>query len=85
MLIFAPVHDFFRGRAVKNLNDAASCVHLVNRRQESLRGNFVSPGTDYLDDIEVGGHRVGHVDYGIDPLGDRLYINMLEIVPAKLR
>ncbi|AZE52986.1 hypothetical protein C4K03_0813 [Pseudomonas synxantha] len=85
MSIFAPVHAFFRRRAVKTLNDAAACVYLVNRRQESPRGNFVFPGTDYLDDIEVGGHRVGHVDYGINPLGDRLYINMLEINPTHQR
>ena len=32
---------------------------------------------------QLGGHRVGHVDYGINPLGDRLYINMLEIEPAQ--
>ena len=83
MSIFEPVHAFFRRRAVKTLNEAAACVYLVNRRQESPRGNFVFPGTDYLDDIEVGGHRVGHVDYGINPLGDRLYINMLEIEPAQ--
>lgn len=83
MSIFEPLRDFFRRRAVKTLNDTAARVHLVNRRQESPRGNFVFPGTDYLDDIEVGGHRVGHVDYGINPLGDRLYINMLEIEPAQ--
>ena len=85
MSIFEPVHAFFRRRAVKTLNDAAACVYLVNRRQESPRGNFMFPGTDYLDDIEVGGQRVGHVDYGINPLGDRLYINMLEIEPEQRR
>ncbi|AGN33505.1 hypothetical protein PflA506_p0018 (plasmid) [Pseudomonas fluorescens A506] len=85
MSIFEPVHDFFRRRAVKTLNDAAACVRLVNRRQESPHGNFVFPGTDYLDDIEVGGQGVGHVDYGINPLGDRLYINMLEIQPEHQR
>lgn len=74
-----PLHDFFRRRAAKSLNKRAGRVHLVNRRQESPRGNFVFPDTDYLDDIEVGRQRVGHVDYGINPLGDRLYINMIEI------
>lgn len=83
MSFFELMRDFFRRRAAKILNDASAVVHLVNRRQESPRGNFVFPGTDYLDDIEVGGHRVGHVDYGINPLGDRLYINMLEIAPAQ--
>lgn len=85
MSIFEPLRDFFRRRAVKTLNDTAARVHLVNRRQESPRGNFVFPGTDYLDDIEVDGQCVGHVDYGIYPLGDRLYINMLEINPTHQR
>jgi len=83
MSLFEPVREFFRRRAAKNLNELAGRVHLVNRRQESPRGNFVFPGTDYLDDIEVGGHRVGLVDYGINPLQDRVYINMLEIAPAQ--
>lgn len=85
MSFFEPVRDFFRRRAEQSMNDTSARVHLVNRRQESPRGNFVFPGTDYLDDIEVDGQRVGHVDYGINPLGDRLYINMLEIVPAQQR
>ncbi|MBX4139563.1 N-acetyltransferase [Pseudomonas sp. S5F11] len=83
MSIFQQVQGSFRRRAAKNLNERAGRVHLVNRRQESPRGNFVFPGTDYLDDIEVYGHRVGHVDYGVNPLGDRLYINMLEIDPVQ--
>lgn len=82
MSLFEPIRDFFRRRAAKNLNEAGAYVYLVNRRQESVRGNFAFPGTDYLDDIEVGGQRVGQVDYGINPLGDRLYINLLEIMPA---
>ncbi|MFL6970089.1 N-acetyltransferase [Pseudomonas alvandae] len=82
MSFFEPLRDFFHRRAAKTLNDASARVHLVNRRQESPRGNFVFPGTDYLDDIEVAGQRVGQIDYGINPLGDRLYINMIEIEPA---
>lgn len=82
---FEPMRDFFHPRAAKSLNEGAARVHLINRWQESPRGNFVFPGTDYLDDIEVDGHRVGHVDYGVNPLGDRLYINMLEINPAQQR
>ena len=62
--------------------EAAARVRLVNRRQESPRGNFVFPGIDYLDDIEVDGYRVGHVDYGINPLLDRVYINHMEIDPS---
>lgn len=33
-------------------------MHLVNRWQESPRGSFVFPGTDYLDEIEVGAHPI---------------------------
>ena len=82
MRLFDPLHDFFHRRAAARLDAQASDLQLVTQRSEAARGNFVFPGTDYLDDIDVGGHRVGHVDYGINPLGDRLYINMLEIVPA---
>lgn len=85
MSFFEPMRDFFHRRAAKSLNERAGRVHLVNRGQESPPGNFVFPGTDYLDDIEVDGHRIGHVDYGVNPLGDRLYINMLEIDPAQQR
>ncbi|WP_456017464.1 GNAT family N-acetyltransferase, partial [Pseudomonas fluorescens] len=56
-------------------------IHLVNERTESPPGNFVYPGSDYTDGIEVAGQRVGQVDYGINPLGDRLYINMIEVQP----
>jgi hypothetical protein len=75
--------NFSHRRKAKSLSRAAERVHLVNRWQESPRGSLYFPGTDYLDDIEVGGLRVGHVDYGINPLADRLYINMLEIEPAQ--
>ena len=85
MTDFEPMRDFFHRRAAKTLNEQSSHILLVNRRQESPRGNFVFPGTDFFDDIEVDGHRVGHVDYGINPLSDRLYINMIEIDPAQQR
>lgn len=85
MSLFELVRDLFHRRAAKIMNERAARVRLVNRRQESPQGNFVFPGTDYLDDIEVDGHRVGHVDYGINPLRDRVYINMFEIDPAHRR
>lgn len=85
MPLFDPLRDFFHRRAAKTLNEGAARLHRVNRRQESPRGNFVFPGIDYQDDIELDGHRVGHVDYGINPLGDRLYINMLDIERAHQR
>lgn len=85
MSIFEPMRDFFHRRAAKIMNEGAARVHLVNRWQESPRGNFVFPGTDYFDDIEVDGLRAGHVDYGLNPLLDRVYINMLDIQPEYQR
>lgn len=83
MSLFDPLHDFFHRRAAARLDALASDLQLVTQRSESPRGSFVFPGTDYLDNIEVGGHPVGHVDYGLSPLGDRVYINMLEIERAQ--
>lgn len=83
MPLFNPLRDFFQRRQVARLDALTRDARLVNLRSESPRGNFVFPGTDYLDAIEVGGGPVGHVDYGISPLGDRLYINMIEIERAQ--
>jgi hypothetical protein len=83
MSLFEPMRDFYHRREAIKLSERAGRIDLVNRRQESPRGSFVFPGTDYLDDIEVGGEHVGHVDYGLSPLGDRLYINMLDIDVAR--
>lgn len=85
MPLFDPLRDFFQRRQIVRLDALANGVRLLNLRSESPRGNFVFPGTDYLDNIEVGGQRVGHVDYGINPLLDRVYINMLDIAPAHQR
>lgn len=82
MSLFDPLHDFFHRRAAR-LDALASDLQLVTQRSEAARGNFVFPGTDYLDAIEVAGQHVGQVDYGINPLQDRLYINMIEIDPAR--
>jgi hypothetical protein len=85
MSFFDPMRDYFHRRAAKDLSERAGRFYLVNRRQESPRGKFVFPGTDYLDDIEVDGQRVGYVDYGINPLLDRVYINKIDIAPAHQR
>lgn len=47
--------------------------------------HFVFPGTDFAAGIEVNGEWVGEVDFGINPLGDRLYINEIEIEPEYQR
>ncbi|AVX26947.1 N-acetyltransferase [Pseudomonas syringae pv. atrofaciens] len=60
-------------------------VTLVNERTESQPGHFVFPGTDFVDHIQVDGQRVGQIDYSINPLRDRLYINMIELRPGSQR
>lgn len=76
---FDPIPDYFHRRAAQSLNRQAARVHLVNLRRESLHGNFVFPGTDFVDHIQVAGLPVGYVSYGLNPLGDRVYINMIDI------
>lgn len=83
MPLLNPLRDFFLRRQVARLDALTRDARLVNLRSESPRGNFVFPGTDYLDAIEVAGQRVGQVDYGINPLQDRVYINMIEIDPTQ--
>lgn len=83
MSLFDPLHDCNQRRQIIRLDALASGVQLLNLHSESPRGSFVFPGTDYLDDIEVDGQRVGHVDYGLNPLLDRVYINMIEIDSAR--
>jgi len=83
MSLFDPLRDFYPRRQIARLDALASGGQLMNLRSESPRGNFVFPGTDYLDAIEIDGQRVGHVDYGLNSLLDRLYINMIEIDPTR--
>ncbi|WP_232923966.1 N-acetyltransferase [Pseudomonas syringae] len=79
MPFFRRVRELIGGR--HRVYVLASQVKLVTRRTESVSGKFVFPGFDFVDDITVDGLSVGYVDYGISPLGDRLYINMIEIAP----
>ncbi|MFJ5299161.1 N-acetyltransferase [Pseudomonas sp. NPDC088368] len=79
MSVFRKIREIHHRRNAKNLDQESNTVALVTVREESHRGNFVYPGIDTLAHIEVEGVRVGEVDYGINPLGDRLYINMIEI------
>lgn len=85
MQLFKIFRGFFHRPAAKILDNQAARLQLVNRRQLSQRGHFVFPGIDYLDDIQIGSKYVGYVNYCINPLGDRLYINMIEIIPAAHR
>lgn len=74
-----PFHALLRTLNIKLLNDRSYNIKLVTVRDESLHGNFVYPGIDTVARIEIGGQCVGDVDFGINPLGDRLYIKTIEI------
>lgn len=85
MSLFEPIRDFFHRRQAKFLSKRAAQVQLVTERAESHRGNFVFPGTDTFARIELDGKRVGTISYGINPLGDRIYINEIEVDRAYRR
>ncbi|QUG93305.1 hypothetical protein GR140_31680 (plasmid) [Pseudomonas putida] len=51
-------------------------------RNDALRGDFVFPGLDITAVIDQQGHRVGHIDYGISLLHDRLYISDIKVRDA---
>lgn len=82
MQLFDPIRDFFQPRATRRWIEQLPEVRLLISRCESLRGNFVFPGQDCSAWIDHEGMRVGHVDFGMNPLCDRLYINMIRIAPA---
>ncbi|WP_241091265.1 GNAT family N-acetyltransferase [Pseudomonas viridiflava] len=83
MTIFSRICGLFSRR--HGIYVAARPVTLVNERTECLPGHFAYPGTDFIDQIQVDGQRVGHIDYSINPLRDRLYINMIEVSPDRHR
>jgi len=79
MTLFDPLRDFFHRRAAKNLSERATGVHLVTEREDSTRGCFAFPGTEFVAGIEVDGQLAGRIWYGINPLNDRVYIYELKI------
>jgi hypothetical protein len=85
LISFEPLRDFFHRRQATRLDEQAAGLQLVIERSASQRGTFVFPGTDTVATVEVDGQHVGHVDYGRNPLGDRLYINMIQIDPGRQR
>ncbi|MDV0424647.1 N-acetyltransferase [Pseudomonas fragariae (ex Marin et al. 2024)] len=83
MAIFSKIRGFFgRQHAV---HVGVRPITLVDEVTQSEPGHFVYPGTDFIDHIEVDGERVGELDYSINPLLDRLYINMIEVNPDRRR
>lgn len=85
MDLFDPISDFFYRRQAKILNEQAKRVDLVIERADAFPGTFLFPGIVKKASIAIDGQRIGDLDYGINPLGDRLYINMIKIEPKYQR
>ncbi|MGE6473214.1 GNAT family N-acetyltransferase [Serratia proteamaculans] len=85
MDFFKPIRDFFRRRAEKVLSERATGVLLVIEGEESTRGCFAFPGTEFVAGIELDGHHAGRIWYGINPLNDRVYIYELKVDRAYRR
>lgn len=79
MSVFDPLRRFIRRQEAETMIHRAKSVSLVTQKQEAPRGNFVYPGMEYLARLDVDGQRVGHIDYSLNPLRDRVYINMIEV------
>lgn len=79
MSVLDPWDLFIRRQKKKIMILRAQSLNLITQRQQAPRGNFVFPGMQYLVHIEVNGQWVGHIDYSINPLRDRVYINMIEV------
>lgn len=77
--LFDPVRDFFQIRQATRLDLKAASVELLSQCRPAQRDTFVFPGQDWAAIIQHDGLRVGYVDFSINPLGDRLYIDMIKI------
>lgn len=82
---FEPIRDFFLPRATRRWVDQLPKVRLLINRCESVPGNFAFPAQDCSAWIEHSGMRVGHVDFCMSPLSDRLYIDAICIAPGHAR
>lgn len=79
MSIIEPVRNYFHRREAKMMIQGAHKVSLSVQEQAAPSGTFVYPGMDYVAILEVEGTRVGQIDYCINPLRDRLYIDQIKI------
>lgn len=85
MPLFDPLRDFFQRRQIARLDAQADHLQLVIQCSESVRGNFVFPGSDISASVELAGQRVGLINYGVSPLQDRVYISEFHIAPNQRR
>lgn len=81
MPFFNPMRDYYHRRQANNLSDLGEYLQVVIEQAEPRRGNLVFPGSDTAR-IEYEGRPIGDVHYCVSPLGDRLYINMIQIYPV---
>lgn len=86
MCPFDPLRVFFQRRAAKFLT--SSLLPLSIRTEHTTatqRLQFPFPGTGSLIVAERDNIRIGHVDYSLNALKDRVYINKIEITPEHFR
>ena len=76
---FEPIRDFFQRRQAKWFDAQAAQVQLLAEYRPAQRNTFVFPGQNGGAAIQRDGQRVGYVDFSINPLRDRLYIDMIKI------
>lgn len=79
MSLFDPIPDSMYRRQARFMNEQAKQVELTLERADAFPGTFLFPGIVKKAAIITSGQRVGDLDYGINPLGDRIYINLITI------
>lgn len=86
MSLFDPMRDFFQRRASNNLTTSLSSLSIrIDHSNDTQRLQFPFPGTGSFIVAERDGVRIGHVDYSLNVLKDRVYINKIEIAPQHHR
>lgn len=80
-----PIRDLIHPHQAKLLSARLPSVHFQIKSIEPSRGNFFFPASKTVAKILAGGEVIGLVDYGINPLGDRLYINKIDVHPDRQR
>ncbi len=60
-------------------------VELQTVQTPTTRGDYFFPAMSFNSRILVEGQAVGFVDYGPNPLGDRIYIHKIEVAPEYQR
>lgn len=79
MIAFDSLPDFDHRSAAAQLDALALGVHLQGTLQPAQRDTFAFPGQHASTQIWRADQQLGHVDFSLNPLGDRLYIDMIEV------